>query len=73
LNSGDSQLANSKAISECAYVPPPFPDLDIIPIAFVSFIHFCGDILNLLLPDSFLKVSNSTRLKFGLLTISHKA
>ena len=35
-------------------MPPLLPDFDIIPIALVSLIHFCGDILNLLLPASFL-------------------
>ena len=50
---------------------PLLPDFDIIPIALVSLIHFCGDILNLLLPASFLNVSNSTPLKFSLLSFSH--
>ena len=47
-------------------------DFEIIPIALVSLIHFCGDILNLLLPASFLKVANSPPLKFSLLIVSHK-
>ena len=34
------------------------------PKAFVDEIHFCGDNVNALLPDSFLKASNSMLLKW---------
>jgi hypothetical protein len=43
LNSDEIHVANSKAISICARVPPYLPDLEIIPTAFVVSIHFCGD------------------------------
>ena len=72
LNSGDTHEANSKAMSLCAYVPPYLPDLDIIPIAFVASIHFCGERVKAFAPASFLKESNSTPLKFGLFNSSHK-
>ena len=72
LNSGEIQEANSKAISVWAYVQPPYlPDFEIIPMAFVVFIHCCGDIVNALEPDSFLKWSNSTTLKLELCICSH--
>lgn len=35
LNSGVSQEANSQAMIGCAKVPPDFPCLDTMPIAFV--------------------------------------
>jgi hypothetical protein len=72
LNSGEIHDANSKAISEWAYVPPYLPDLDVIPIALVASIHRCGVRVNAFVPDSFLKVSNSTPLKSGLFNCSHK-
>jgi hypothetical protein len=63
LNSGDIQLANSKAISLCAKVQPYFQDFEIIQIAFVDSIHFLGVITKALLQASLLNWSNSTSLK----------
>ena len=38
--------------------------------AFVDEIHFCGDNVKALLPDSFLKASNSSPLKLGFLYLA---
>ena len=65
-------LFNSNAISVCAKVPPYRPGLEIIPIAFVEVIHFCGDNVKEFSPASFLNPSNSRGLKFGLFIFSHK-
>ena len=73
LNSGLSQLANSNAISGCANVPmlylPPFA---IIPILFVLFIHWVGDIAKEFFPYSVLIWSNSTKLKLVLCNCSQR-
>jgi hypothetical protein len=53
LKEGLSQVANSKAISLCANVPPYRPDLDIMPIALVDSIHFLGVSAKLFDPASF--------------------
>jgi len=63
LNSADTHEANSNAISLCAKLPPFLPDLEIIPMALVFIIHFLGDRVNVLEPDSLIKESNSTPLK----------
>ena len=42
-----------------------------IPIALVDSIHFLGVIITLFKPDSFLNLSNCTRLKSGLLRATH--
>ena len=52
-------------------MPPPLPDFDTIPIAFVLSTHLCGDRVKEFAPASFLKESNSTPLKFGLFIVSH--
>jgi hypothetical protein len=39
LNSGDSQVANSKAMSLWAYVPPYLPALDLTPTAFFAILR----------------------------------
>jgi hypothetical protein len=71
LNSGEIQEANSKAISLCAKVPPLRPDLEVIPIALAELIHFYGERVKAFEPDSWIKESNSTPLKFGLFNCSH--
>ena len=67
LNSGESQDANSRAMSECANIPPPYlPDFVMIPFPCnVSFHSFIENV-NALVPASLLNVSNSLRLKSGL-------
>ena len=71
LNSTEIHDANSKAISEMAYVPPYRPDIAVIPIALVDSTHFVGDIVKAFSPASFLNPSNSMGLKFGLYNSSH--
>ena len=71
LNSGLSQVPNSKAMSLWAKVPPYRPGLDIIPIALVFSIHCLGVRVKLFVPLSILKASNSMPLKFGLFSFSH--
>nr|WP_245637306.1 hypothetical protein [Methanobrevibacter curvatus] len=72
-NSAEIQAANLNAISEWAKVPPPYrPDLEIIPIALVSLIHFLGDIQKWGFADSTLNPSYMWGLKFGLFNFSHK-
>ena len=66
----DIQLANLKAISLCAKVPPYLPLFTISPLAFVCSIHFVGDIVKALSPASFLIPSNSRGLKSGLYKVS---
>src|SRR5574344_839398 len=71
LNSAETQVANSKAMSLWANVPPYRPDLEINPTAFVLEIHFCGERVKAFDPASCLKESNSTPLKSGLFNCSH--
>ena len=71
LNSTEIHDANSKAISEMAYVPPYRPDIAVIPIALVDSTHFVGDIVKAFSPASFLNPSNSMGLKLGLYNSSH--
>ena len=62
-NSTEIQLANLKAISLCAKVPPYRPDFEIMPIAFVDSIHFWGERVKAFNPASFLNLSNSIGLE----------
>ena len=55
--------ANSKAMSEIAYVPPYLPDIAFNPIALVDSTHFVGDIVKAFNPALFLNPSNSMGLK----------
>lgn len=71
LNSALIHVANSKAISLCANVPPPRPFFEIIPTAYVVSIHRCGVKEKLLRPALFLNPSDSMDLNPGLLIFFH--
>lgn len=57
-------------MSLCAKVPPYLPDFEIIPLALVASIHFWGERVKAFSPASFLNLSNSIGLKFGLYKVS---
>jgi len=66
LNSGLIALANSNAISLCAYVHQYLQDLATIHIALVACIRFFTDMVNDGTHCSILIQSNLIELKFGL-------